>query len=495
MLRERVQFVHGHASLSSLAHEGLLHSHHLGIRTVFTDHSLFSLDDATGILTNKLLAGALKSVDAIIGVSHTGRENTMLRANAVVEVLQNPADPRFFVVPNAILPEQFQPGPVTQRDLKKQITIVVISRLAYRKGVDLLVAAAPRICAQFPQVHFVIGGDGPKLTNLLQMRERHMLQDRIHLLGSLRHDQVHETLLKGDIYLNTSLTESFGIGLLEAACTGLYVVSTRVGGVPEVLPQDMISFAMPEEDDVTRALGEAIAIVTKGKHNPQKAHERIKSMYSWTDVAQRTNEIYNWVATKEPLSFWERLCRTYDLGMFAGPIYVIILVVDCFFFAFLEWWLPRDQLDVLSDEDEWDASRFARLFHPPRPSSLKQAENNPRLTSIRVRTYPLDLAVYGHSASTTPHLLPTITWGKNNTPHDDGDAYDPPPNSRALGLYPRHHTRLSSYSSPSPKADVRNFHATRGYRGDSMMSSFGPALSSGHRRRTVPRAGSRSGMR
>ncbi|EUC65631.1 glycosyltransferase family 4 protein [Rhizoctonia solani AG-3 Rhs1AP] len=361
MIRERVQIVHGHASLSSLAHEGLLHAHHLDIRTVFTDHSLFSLDDATGILTNKLLAGVLKSVDAIIGVSHTGRENTMLRANAVAEVLQNPTDTRFFVVPNAISPEQFQPGPVTQRDLTKQITIVVISRLAYRKGVDLLVAAAPRVCAQFPQVHFVIGGDGPKLTNLLQMRERHMLQDRIHLLGSLRHNQVHETLLKGDIYLNTSLTESFGIGLLEAACTGLYVVSTRVGGVPEVLPQDMISFALPEEDDVTRALGEAIDIVTQGKHDPQKAHKRIKSMYSWADVAERTEEIYNWVATKEPRSFWERLCRTYNLGVFAGPIYVIILVVDCFFFAFLEWWLPRDQLDILGDQDEWNEPRFVRM--------------------------------------------------------------------------------------------------------------------------------------
>ncbi|KAG8705092.1 hypothetical protein FRC08_001859 [Ceratobasidium sp. 394] len=321
MLRERVQIAHGHASLSSLAHEGLLHAHHLGIRTVFTDHSLFSLDDATGILTNKLLAGALKSVDAVIGVSHTGRENTILRANAVVEVLQDPSNSRFFVVPNAISPEQFRPGPVVERDLKSKITIVVISRLAYRKGVDLLVAAAPRICAQFPQVHFVIGGDGPKLTNLLQMRERHMLQDRIVLLGSLRHDQVHETLLKGDIYLNTSLTEAFGIGLLEAACTGLYVVSTRVGGVPEVLPQDMISFAMPEEDDVTRALGEAIDIVTRGKHDPQRAHERIKLMYNWGDVAKRTDKIYSWVVAGEPRSFWERLCRTYDLGVFAGPIY------------------------------------------------------------------------------------------------------------------------------------------------------------------------------
>jgi phosphatidylinositol glycan class A protein len=171
-------------------------------------------------------------------------------------------------------------------------------------------------------------------------------------------------------------------------------VSTRVGGVPEVLPQDMISFAMPEEDgtrlfeicshlftlsaDVTRALGEAIDIVTQGNHDPQKAHERIKSMYSWVDVAERTDKIYNWVATKEPRSFWERLCRygpdlrvavwllmmfdrTYDLGVFAGPIYVIILVVDCFFFAFLEWWLPRNRLDVLDDRDEWDASRFARV--------------------------------------------------------------------------------------------------------------------------------------
>ncbi|KAG8725977.1 hypothetical protein FRC12_023831, partial [Ceratobasidium sp. 428] len=129
------------------------------------------------------------------------RENTILRANAVAEVVQNPSNSRFFVVPNAISPEQFKPGPATGRDLRSKITIVVISRLAYRKGVDLLVAAAPRVCAQFPQVHFVIGGDGPKLTNLLQMRERHMLQDRIVLLGSLRHDQVHEVGIQAPVVL------------------------------------------------------------------------------------------------------------------------------------------------------------------------------------------------------------------------------------------------------------------------------------------------------
>jgi phosphatidylinositol glycan class A protein len=44
----------------------------MGVRTVFTDHSLFALDDATGILTNKLLEAALRNVDATICVSYTG---------------------------------------------------------------------------------------------------------------------------------------------------------------------------------------------------------------------------------------------------------------------------------------------------------------------------------------------------------------------------------------------------------------------------------------
>ena len=130
------------------------------------------------------------------------------------------------------------------------VTIVVLSRLAYRKGVDLLVASAPRICADFPNVRFLIGGDGPKMIDLLQMREAHLLQDRIELAGAVNHSDVRGLLVRGTIYLNTSLTEAFGIGLLEAACAGLYIVSTKVGGVPEVLPEDMISFAHPNEDGV-----------------------------------------------------------------------------------------------------------------------------------------------------------------------------------------------------------------------------------------------------
>lgn len=57
-----------------------------------------------------------------------------------------------------------------------------------------------------------------------------------------------QLLVQGHIFLNSSLTEAFGIGILEAACCGLFIVSTRVGGVPEILPDGMISFAEPDTE-------------------------------------------------------------------------------------------------------------------------------------------------------------------------------------------------------------------------------------------------------
>ncbi len=281
--RERIDIVHGHGSLSSLAHEAILQAPLFGIKTVFTDHSLFGFTDAVGILTNKLLRGALRNVDAVICVSHTGRENTVLRAGLKPDLV--------YVIPNAVVAEQFRPGGkdctgtsrnetetgtetdddcLGLRQAPKRarcetieaedpdfgpdriITIVVISRLVYRKGIALLLASAPTICALHPQVKFVIAGSGPKMTELLQMRERYLLQDRIRLLGSVQPDQVRDVLSQGEIYLNTSLTEAFGISIIEAAAAGLFVVSTRVGGVPEILPEDMIEFARADEDGVYR---------------------------------------------------------------------------------------------------------------------------------------------------------------------------------------------------------------------------------------------------
>ncbi|KAJ7154666.1 transferase [Mycena filopes] len=360
LIREHIHLVHAHASLSSLGHEGILHSHLLGVRSVFTDHSLFGFDDAASILTNKLMAGSLRNVDAVICVSHTGRENTALRGELFEKSDTDPdgvaVRNSVYVIPNALVPEQFQPCPPPPSDI---ITIVVLSRLAYRKGIDLLVATAPRICREFPNVRFLVGGDGPKRIDLLRMREKHLLQDRIEMLGPVQHAKVRSVLIQGTIFMSTALTESFGIAILEAACAGLYVVSTRVGGVPEILPNDMISFADPNEDDVCRAVGEAIQIVSAGKHDPFRAHELIKTFYDWDSVAERTEAVYEAVLVSPQMGLWERITRTMQLGLFAGPIYTIILIVDCLFFLFLEWWMPREDIDFV--REHWKQDVFEEM--------------------------------------------------------------------------------------------------------------------------------------
>ena len=70
------------------------------------------------------------------------------------------------------------------------VTIVVVSRLVYRKGIDLLIDVIPEVCRRHPNVEFLIGGDGPKRVALEEMREKHQLHDRVELLGNIHNRDV-----------------------------------------------------------------------------------------------------------------------------------------------------------------------------------------------------------------------------------------------------------------------------------------------------------------
>lgn len=53
---------------------------------------------------------------------------------------------------------------------------------------------------------------------------------------------------------------------------------------------------------------------------------------------------------------------TLDLGRFVGIIFAIILVVDCLFFMFIEWWIPESEIDKV--QMHWDKSRFEEVGLP-----------------------------------------------------------------------------------------------------------------------------------
>lgn len=128
-----------------------------GLRTVFTEHSLFGFHDAAGINLNKLSKWTVRDLDAAICVSNACKENFYLRTKF---------DPyRCFTIPNAVDSMRFYPdmNKLKNNHKSKVVNIVYISRLQYRKGVDLLIGIIPEIIKIFHHVNFIIGGDGDKM--------------------------------------------------------------------------------------------------------------------------------------------------------------------------------------------------------------------------------------------------------------------------------------------------------------------------------------------
>lgn len=342
LLREKITIVHGHAATSPLEHECILQARTMGYKTVYTDHSLFGFADAASINVNKYLKLTLSDIDHAICVSHTCRENLVLRAAL---------DPRrVSAIPNAVDASKFTPNPLA-RPTDGTINIVMVSRLVYRKGIDLVVNVIPTICARFPHVRFIIGGDGPKKLLLEEMRERHQLHDRVELLGAVPHKAVRDVLTRGHIFLNASLTESFCIAILEAACCGCYIVSTRVGGVPEVLPQRMIRFAEPNPDHLIEALAHAIPIAPYV--DPHSFHTELRDMYNWPEVAARTVRVYDMISSTPRLPLIERYRRFFGIGRVFGPIAVILSTIQYFFWILLEIITPAIDVDIVPDLP-WD---------------------------------------------------------------------------------------------------------------------------------------------
>nr|CAG4643914.1 EOG090X0515 [Lepidurus arcticus] len=333
LIREEINIVHGHSAFSTLAHEAMFLGRLMGLKSVFTDHSLFGFADASAITTNKFLQISLANCNHCICVSHTGKENTVLRANVRPELVS--------VIPNAVDTKIFRPDP-TQRN-NSIITVVTMSRLVYRKGVDLMASVIPIICEKYPQVQFLIGGDGPKRIVLEEMRENCNLTDRVQLLGSVPGpSHVRNVLVKGQIFLNTSLTEAYCMAIVEAAACGLQVVSTDVGGIPEVLPPNLIWLAKPMVLDIVSALDVAIEATMKGEAvEPFECHRIISRAYDWNNIAVRTQNVYDFVSRSPDPTLGARLLRYKSCGPIAGPLFLLIAAFCYLLLNIMDWAVPK----------------------------------------------------------------------------------------------------------------------------------------------------------
>jgi len=125
------------------------------------------------------------------------------------------------------------------------VVATVAALTAEKRHRDLLAAAA-RVIAERPQVHFVWLGDGPLRRELEVERDRLGLGRAVHLLG-FRSDAA--ALVRGaTLVALASDLEGIATSLIEAQAAGVPVVATRVGGIPEVVEDGVSGRLVPPRD-------------------------------------------------------------------------------------------------------------------------------------------------------------------------------------------------------------------------------------------------------
>ena len=87
--------------------------------------------------------------------------------------------------------------------------------------------------------------------------------------------------------------ESAAVSRRGVLCASLrcLCVATKVGGVPEVLPSDMLVLAEPTPESLLAALGRAMELLPKS--DPLERHRRVSEMYDWRDIAERVERVYD----------------------------------------------------------------------------------------------------------------------------------------------------------------------------------------------------------
>ena len=166
--------------------------------------------------------------------------------------------------------------------------IVAIGRLIAKKGFANLIRACGLLIEHRISFRCEIFGEGPLENQLRAQIEELGLQERVQLLGAKPQHDLREHLARANVFVMPSVAEAEGgmdnlpTVIMEAMAAGLPVVSTRIGGIPEMVVENETGFLVQPEDAM--ALVGAIEKVTNdrslGQRLGQAGHERAQKLFS-----------------------------------------------------------------------------------------------------------------------------------------------------------------------------------------------------------------------
>jgi glycogen synthase len=172
--------------------------------------------------------------------------------------------------------------------------LLFLGRLEYEKGIHDAIAALPRIRRTHPGTTLTIAGGGTQQQWLVAEARKHKVLKATTFVGHLDHDALIRLLHTADAAVLPSHYEPFGIVALEAAATGIPLVTSDVGGLGEAVINGQTGMSYPPRD-VAR-LTAAVRVVLDDPDAAQQraiaARERLTSDFDWHTVAIETAQVY-----------------------------------------------------------------------------------------------------------------------------------------------------------------------------------------------------------
>lgn len=177
---------------------------------------------------------------------------------------------------------------------------ISVARLSPEKDFSTLLHATRRVVDRVPEFRLRLVGDGVERPKLEALARQLDLTRNVEFLGE-RHD-VPELLRTAGFFVSSSKTEGVSLTLLEAMAVGLPIVTTRVGGNPEVVAENVTGLLSPAENP--DALAERMLEMLSRQHAwpaiAAAARERVERNFNARTMVAQYEELYRDIATARP---------------------------------------------------------------------------------------------------------------------------------------------------------------------------------------------------
>jgi glycosyltransferase involved in cell wall biosynthesis len=284
MRRERIDILHAHKFGSNLwaALLGPL----AGVPVVVAHEHTWSFDG--GAVRRLLDRGVIaRRCDIVVAVSREDRRR-MISTEGL-----KPGD--VVCIPNGIPPLPSPEGEVRRTDLdidEDSLVVGTVGVLREQKALDVLVKAAAMLQGEFPSLRVLIVGTGGQHRPLEQLINELDLQRTVRLLGA--RTDVPALLRTFDLAACSSNFEGSPLTILEYMEAGLPVVSTRVGGVPDLVEDGVTGLLVNPGDPaaLAGALAELLGDRERRAEMGLKGRERRRREFDIDVTVERFEQLY-----------------------------------------------------------------------------------------------------------------------------------------------------------------------------------------------------------